>query len=87
MKRGDMPPDPWAEEGIDVWSLEQAEELTRHKADPDDPRWERVEGPTTDEFDDAENEEHGAGSLPTPAVVFGIVAIAVALYVSYIALR
>ncbi len=87
MRPGDMPPDPWAEEGIDPWSLEQAEDLTRQGACPDDPRWERVDGPTTDEFDDAEHEEQGPGSLPAPAIVVGLATVAIAAYVIYVALR
>ena len=52
----DMPPDPFAEDGVDRMALEHAEELARHSADSASAVWDRFDGPTTDEFDDAERE-------------------------------
>lgn len=52
----DMPPDPWTEEGIDLWTLEQAERLTADDVDPASARWDELDGPTIDEFDDAARE-------------------------------
>ena len=53
----DLPPDPWAEEGVDIWAVEKSEALTREGADPADPRWDKIGGePTIEEFDDAERE-------------------------------
>ncbi|MDP2183733.1 MAG: hypothetical protein Q8K99_14355 [Actinomycetota bacterium] len=49
-----LPPDPWAEEGVDLWALEQAEELAHDGVHPDDRAWDNLDGgPTIDEFDDA----------------------------------
>ncbi len=51
-----MPPDPFAQEGIDELELETAERLARDGASPGDPRWDRLDGPTIHEFDDAARE-------------------------------
>jgi hypothetical protein len=87
MKPGDLPPDPWEKEGVDLWALEQAEDLTKRDAHPDDPRWDKLDGPTIDEFDDAENEDEGPGSLPAPAIAVGMVALAIASWAIYTAMR
>ncbi len=49
----DMPPDPWAEDGIDLWTLEEAERLAQDGVTGDDPRWRALEddGPLIDDFD------------------------------------
>ena len=54
-----LPPDPWAEDGVDLWSLEQAERLTREDADQSSSRWDELEGPTIDDFDRAGKELAG----------------------------
>jgi hypothetical protein len=53
-----MPPDPWTEEGVDLWSLEQAERLAAEDTEGAvaDPRWDSLGGPTLDEFDRAAQE-------------------------------
>lgn len=54
MTHDPLPPDPWAEEGVDLWALEQAEELAHGRVDPDDRAWDNLDGgPTIDDFDDA----------------------------------
>lgn len=51
----DMPRDPWAEEGVDPWILEQAENLVHD--DAEGHRWIGLDdGPTLDEFEQAEVE-------------------------------
>lgn len=93
MRSGELPPDPWVEEGIDLWSLEQAEELSRQKAEPDDPRWEQVGGPTIDEFYDAEREEQNEREKQEPisfratAVIAGVLILLMASYLIYGAVR
>lgn len=52
----ELPPDPWAEQGIDPWALEQAELLTRTDADPSSRSWDEIDGPTLDEFEEAKRE-------------------------------
>lgn len=51
-----MPPDPWDEEGVDLWTLEKAEEYVSRDLDCADPRWDDLDGPTIEEFDEAEAE-------------------------------
>ncbi|MDP2232304.1 MAG: hypothetical protein Q8K89_01595 [Actinomycetota bacterium] len=51
-----MPPDPFAQDGIDEMELEAAERLAHDDASGSDPRWDRLDGPTTDQFDDAAEE-------------------------------
>ena len=58
-----LPPDPWAEEGIDLWALEQADRLTREEADPSSSQWDELEGPTIDDFDRAGEELTGESGL------------------------
>jgi hypothetical protein len=48
-----LPPDPWADDGIDLWALEQGELLAADDSRAEDPRWDSIEGPTLDAFDDA----------------------------------
>lgn len=58
-----LPPDPFAEDDVDLWALEQAERLARDAA-PDDIRWERLDGPTIDELDpryDRDDEDEDLG--------------------------
>lgn len=79
-----MPPDPWAEDGVDLWGLEQAEQLAHEGAAESDPRWERIDGPTTDEFVDAElelrierqAEETDLGALVRRAVLASVAVVA-----------
>lgn len=53
----DMPPDPFADDGVeDPFALELAEELAHDGASKHDPRWDHIDGPTIDEFDDAARE-------------------------------
>ncbi len=82
-----LPPDPWEEDGIDLWALEQAEELARKSTTPDDPRWERVDGPLIDDFDEADRQPESPSSLPGPAVVVGGAVFVLMAYVVYTALR
>lgn len=86
----DMPPDPWAEQGVDPWEIEQAEQLAHDGAAPDDPRWDHLDGPTTDEFYDAERELRTAraeefteiGPLAWRAIIASVaVVVAIALLV------
>lgn len=90
---GDMPPDPFAEDGVDTMALEHAEELARHPADSASAAWDRFDGPTTDEFDDAEREiaelEEGTGDgdeLRFALWKAGMAAIAVVLIIAMLAL-
>ncbi|MDA3937083.1 MAG: hypothetical protein PF636_09590 [Actinomycetota bacterium] len=58
-----MPPDPFDDEDVDLWALEQAERLARDSS-PDDIRWERLDGPTIDQLDpryDHEDEDDDLG--------------------------
>ncbi len=54
-----LPPDPFEGEDVDLWALEQAETLAR-EAEPDDVRWDDLDGPTLDDFD-AANEDDISG--------------------------
>ncbi|MDH4140448.1 MAG: hypothetical protein OEV43_07745 [Coriobacteriia bacterium] len=61
-----MPPDPWAKEGIDPWTLEQAEALVREGVTGDDPRWRAIEdGPLLDDFDVRETDSTPGGVVPS----------------------
>lgn len=51
-----MPPDPFAEDGIDLFELETAEQLAHDGVAPSDPRWDHLEGPSVEEFDEAARE-------------------------------
>jgi len=85
-----MPPDPFAEDGVDLLELETAERLVHDGAGSSDPRWDRLDGPTIDDFDEAaeeletrefEAEEH-VGSLMWRTALAGIaVVVAIALVV------
>lgn len=62
----DMPPDPFAEEGVDSMTLERAERLAREGITGDDPRWRALEdeGPLVEDFDtaaDSQIEHEGSG--------------------------
>lgn len=60
----DLPPDPFADDGLDPFAVEAAEELARAGVDPGDPRWDRIGGePTIDDFDDARAELDGRDPL------------------------
>lgn len=50
---GDLPPDPFAQDGVDIFSLEQAEMLAADDSRSEDPRWDHIEGPSLDDFDRA----------------------------------
>lgn len=84
---GQMPPDPWAEEGIDLWTLEQAERLTREDVDPASRAWDELDGPTIEEFDEAAHEfercrdggECGAGPIGAIRPLLGAIAVVVLL--------
>lgn len=54
-----MPPDPFAEDGIDLFELETAERLAHDGVAPSDPRWDHLEGPSIEEFDEAARELAG----------------------------
>ncbi|MHB9003810.1 MAG: hypothetical protein ACYC6C_07055 [Coriobacteriia bacterium] len=85
----DMPPDPFAEDGVDRMALEHAEELARHPADSASAVWDRFDGPTTDEFDNAEREiaelEDG-GDVPAAMWKAGIAAVAVVVIIAMLVL-
>jgi hypothetical protein len=69
--RDKMPRDPWAEEGVDLWTLEKAEEMTAKEVDPASARWDEIDGPTIEEFDQAAEEfeqERGGGAAPDLSV-------------------
>lgn len=51
-----MPPDPFEQDGVDLLELETAEKLAHDGASSSDPRWDRLDGPTIDEFDQAAEE-------------------------------
>ncbi len=80
-----MPPDPWAEDGIDLWTLEQAERLTTDDVDPASSRWDDLEGPTIEEFDDAAAETEqcrtegtcGGGPFSLMRPWLGVIAVVV----------
>lgn len=56
----DLPPDPFAEDGVDEFAVEASEALARENVDPADPRWDRIGGePTIDDFDEAAHELRG----------------------------
>ncbi|PKQ29076.1 MAG: hypothetical protein CVT60_07215 [Actinobacteria bacterium HGW-Actinobacteria-10] len=87
----DMPPDPFAEDGVDRMALEHAEELARHPADPASTAWDRFDGPTTDEFDDAEREiaeleDGGENELPFALWKAGMAAVAVVVIIAMLVL-
>lgn len=67
----DMPPDPFAQDGVDPFAVEASERLAHDGASGCDPRWDRVGGePTVDDFDDAEAElqalDHRPAQEPAP---------------------
>jgi len=85
-----MPPDPFEQDGIDLLELETAEKLAHDGADASDPRWDRLDGPTVDDFDGAAEElreleidaDVQVGSLMWRTVLAGIaVVVAIALVV------
>lgn len=85
-----MPPDPFEQDGVDLLELETAEKLAKDGASASDPRWDRLDGPTIDEFDEAAEEfrdiedqaESELGSLIWRTVLAGIaVVVAIALLV------
>lgn len=89
----DMPPDPFAEDGVDRMALEHAEELARHPADSASAEWDRFDGPTTDEFDDAKREitELGEGTGDGAELSFalwkaGMAAVAVVVIIAMLVL-
>lgn len=88
----DMPPDPFAEDGVDRMALEHAEELARHPADSASAVWDRFDGPSTDEFDDAEREiaelEDGGNGSDVPVAMWkaGMAAVAVVVIIAMLVL-
>lgn len=93
----DMPPDPFAEDGVDLMSLTHAEELARRGIDPDHPAWDRFDGPDMFDFDEAARElaalESGEGADAGSDVRYAIwktalagvaVVVVIALLVVYV---
>ncbi len=86
-----LPPDPWADEGVDLWTLEKAERLAAEDPDSADPRWDDLDGPSIDEFYDAESEMaesddvHGSGLIGALRPWLGLIAllVAVAMVLTY----
>lgn len=85
-----MPPDPFAEDGVDQLELATAEKLVHDGTSGSDPRWDHLDGPTVDDFDDAAEEfreleddaEVEVSSLVMRTALAGIaVVVAIALIV------
>jgi len=85
-----MPPDPFAEDGVDLLEVETAEKLVHDGVSSSDPRWDRFDGPTIDDFDEAAEElqsleaeaDEQVMSLVWRTVLAGIaVVVAIALVV------
>ena len=72
MSSNRLPPDPWADEGVDLWTLEKAERLAARDADSADPRWDDLDGPDIEEFWDAEAEMAESGSAPGSGLIGGL---------------
>jgi len=55
-----LPPDPFADDGVDDMAVEMAERLAHDGVSPTDPRWDHLGAePTIDDFDQAESEISG----------------------------
>lgn len=53
----ELPPDPFADDGVDEMAVEMAERLIHEEVAPADPRWEHIGAePTIDDFDAAAEE-------------------------------
>ncbi len=82
-----LPPDPWSEEGVDLWTLEKAERLAAEDPDCADPRWDDLDGPDIEEFWEADAEaeaadprtEHGSGLIGALRPWVGLIALLVVL--------
>ena len=85
----DMPPDPFADDGIeDPFALELAEELAHDGAPKHDPRWDHIDGPSIDEFDaaaheidDLRDDELGPDGFDSRAIIVRTVVASVAVIV------